>query len=74
MGALERAIEGSRRCKNLSIGMVTSRVTREASRVARNAIIVHPVNNLTAEGHSSGGHDSESVSAPRPPGRKDTTM
>ena len=34
----------------------------------------HPVTNLTAEGHSSGGDDSESVSAPRPPGRKDTTV
>ena len=34
----------------------------------------HPVNNLTAEGHSSGGHESESVSAPRPPGRKDQTV
>ena len=34
----------------------------------------HPVTNLTAEGHSSGGDDRESVSAPRPPGRKDTTM
>ena len=34
----------------------------------------HPATNLTAEGHSSGGHDSESVSALRPPGRKDTTM
>ena len=30
--------------------------------------------NLTAEGHSSGGDDSESVSAPWPPGRKDTTV
>ena len=34
----------------------------------------HPATNLTAKGHSSGGDDSESVSAPRPPGRKDTTV
>ena len=35
---------------------------------------VHPATNLTAEGHSSGGLDSESVSAHPPPGRKDTTV
>ena len=35
---------------------------------------VHPATNLTAEGHSSGGDNSESVSAPRPPDRKDTTV
>ena len=34
----------------------------------------HPVTNLTAKGHSSGGHDNESVSAPRPPGRKGTKV
>ena len=34
----------------------------------------HPATNLTAEGHSSGGDDSESVSAPQPPGRKDTIV
>ena len=34
----------------------------------------HPVTNLTAEGHSSGYDDSESVSAPRPPGSNDTTV
>ena len=39
--------------------------------------IADPATSLTAEGHSSGGppgDDSESVSAPRPPGRNYTTV